>query len=168
MLLSVNGRNQPGTWWPAKLTLHRLTPLRLCAVLLLLSNCHPDLTRAFYHPTPYCPRVTVALPKGYVLRQMAAEGDVEYQYCYPDSSVFYISTFPTPHSYHQIRQQQAFYTKRAAIEAKTELVLAGTDPVGLHWQDRSIRGVSIGFYGVPASRLAAMQKVMASLKIKQP
>ena len=126
------------------------------------------MTTAVFRPNSYSPRVRVVLPKGFVLRRMVAEGNVEYQYQYPDSSVFYISTFPTPHSYNQIRQQNAFYTKQAAIQAKTELVLAGTDPSGLHWQDRSVLGASIGFYSVPASSVAAMQKAVTSLNVKPP
>jgi hypothetical protein len=144
------------------------TPFRLGAVLLLVSGCHPALTTAVYHPTSYSPRVTLALPTGYALQRVAAEGDVEYRYQYPDSSVVYISTFPTPHSYHPINHQHAFYTKQAAIDAKTALVLAGTDQLGLQWQDRSLLGVSIGFYGVPANRLAAMQQAMTTLHVKPP
>lgn len=98
---------------------------------------------------------------------MAAEGDTEYSYHYPDSSVFYISSFPTPHSYAEIRNANAFYDKENAMRLKKELVLSGKDSLGNYWKDRTVNGLSIGFYKVKGAKLGIMEKVMQTLSIKR-
>ena len=134
---------------------------------LLLSCVSPVLQKVVYNPKKYNPRVSVYLPRGFTIKRTAAEGNVEYSYYYSDSSVFYISSFPTPHSYLEIRKVNAFYDKRDAVRLQKELVLSGKDSAGFYWKDITINRLSIGFYRVPASNLEAMEKAVKSLAVKK-
>lgn len=127
----------------------------------------PRAVQIRYHPLPYRPAVRTWLPRGFVLRRSAAEGDTEYAYRYADAAVFYICSFPTPHSYAEIRQAQAFYAKQHAQRTGQELVLAGRDSAGFYWQDRTVHGLSIGFYHASPARAIELERSMALLKIKK-
>lgn len=134
---------------------------------LLLACVPPVVDKVVYKPQKYSPKVIAFLPAGYVVHRIAAEGDTEYLYQYSDSSVFYISSFPTPHSYVEIRKSNALYDKEDATHLKKELILAGTDSLGYHWKDRTVNGLSIGFYKVRDSKLVIMEKVMETLSVKK-
>ena len=134
---------------------------------ILLACLPPGIDRVVYKPKKYSPKVIAFLPTGYIVHRTAAEGDTEYSYHYSDSSVFYISSFPTPHSYAEIRKANAFYDKRDARHLNKELVLAGKDSLGYYWKDRTVNDLSIGFYKVKGSKLVIMEKVMETLSVKK-
>ena len=140
--------------------------LTLAAFQLFELCAPPALDRIVYKPHNYSPKAIVYLPKGYTLERILAEGDTEYLFKYSDSSFFYISSFATPHSYKEIRKINAFYSKEKAFRSKQELMLSGKDSLGLFWRDRTIKGLSVGYYKVHASQLSVMEEAMKTLCVK--
>jgi len=140
--------------------------LAFTAIQLISLCTQPKSDKITYKPHSYLPKATIYLPKGYTVEQIAAEGDMEYLYKYSDSSFFYISSFQTPHSYKEIRKANGFYEKENAFRSKKEFLLSGKDSSGLFWQDKTIKGLSIGFYKVKGPRLSIMKIAMNTLVVK--
>jgi hypothetical protein len=90
------------------------------------------------------------IPKGAVNERIIS-GDHEKtkEYWYPDSSVFYITTFHNTYNYDYMRSQGTYYERFIAIMNNDTITLEGTTGNGLYWRDRLLEdGVTVGYSNV--------------------
>lgn len=106
------------------------------------------------------------VPQGF-LEEKRFSGCHEYsqEYYYPDSSVFYVTTFENTHNYEEIRKQNTYADRFSAFRSGDTITLEGIDGRGLYWKDRLlIGGLTIGYSKVPTDKKSDFDKSILSIR----
>lgn len=111
------------------------------------------------------PKYIFQTPLGYQEKRYSGDHEYQQEYWYPDSIVFYVTTFRNTYNYEQIRQQGTYYDRFEALNSNDTITLKGQDEKGFSWKDKlDGNGVTIGYSNVPPDRLDEFNKAVASLK----
>jgi hypothetical protein len=86
------------------------------------------------------------LPKGYSQTITSGDHAFCYSFTYPDSSIFYISTFANTDNYRAITEQGLQPNWSAAIRYNDTITVSGQDKNGLYWKDQRLQDGTIFGY----------------------
>ena len=120
-----------------------------------------------FQPIEGADKYEFIVPQGYAEEKRFAGGREYFsqEYYYPDSSVFYVTTFSNTPNYEEIRKQGTFYERFDALNEGDTITLSGVNEQGLYWKDRLLtRAVTIGYSKVPFNKISDFEKGISSIR----